>query len=344
MNHSEAAQALALRHGLGADQRAQLLALAAPLPPAPTVRLWFWRAVAVLAAALGGLGVVMWVAANWESFGRFGRFGLLQALVLVMGVGAAAKLRAHGAAAAAPTSSAASSLGLVAFLGIGALFAYFGQTYQTGADPWQLFALWAVLALPLCFALRSDTLWTPWVAVAATGVALWLNAHTQHSWRVDVDNFPAYLTACVMGAALAFAVGPLLRRWTGAGLWSLRAAVTLNMLGLVTGGVAGLFSNTVAPQYLLALVVAVAGCAAFTRRKLFDVYALSVFALGSIVLVMGGLARFLIRGSDWFGAMLLLAMAAAGMLAGAVRLILSLQKKYGDTPSAPEQATAGEAA
>ena len=40
-------------------------------------------------------------------------------------------------------------LGLLALLGIGGLFAYFGQTHQTGADPWQLFALWAALVLPL---------------------------------------------------------------------------------------------------------------------------------------------------------------------------------------------------
>ena len=40
-------------------------------------------------------------------------------------------------------------MGLLAMLGMGALFAYFGQTYQTGADPWQLFALWAALSLPL---------------------------------------------------------------------------------------------------------------------------------------------------------------------------------------------------
>ncbi len=344
MNQLEAAQALALRHGLVASQCEQLLALAAPPPSAPIVRLWFWRTVALLAAALGGFGVIMWVAANWETFGRFGRFGLLQAMVLVMSVGAAWKLRTQSVAE--PTSSASAGFGLVAFLGIGALFAYFGQTYQTGADPWQLFALWAVLALPMCFALRSDTLWVPWVVVAATGVALWLNAHTQHSWRVDVDNFPAYLSACLMGAALAFAVGPLLRRWTGAGLWSLRAAVTLNMAGLVTGGAAGVFSNTVAPQYLLALVVALAGCAAFTRRKLFDVYALSVFALGTIVLVMGGLVRLLFNGakSDWFGVMLLLAMAAAGMLAGAVRLIMDLQKKYGDASNAAVHTTAGDTA
>src|SRR6185369_16756838 len=38
----------------------------------------FWPAVAVLAGALGGLGVILWIAANWQDFGRMGRFALLQ--------------------------------------------------------------------------------------------------------------------------------------------------------------------------------------------------------------------------------------------------------------------------
>ncbi len=42
--------------------------------------LWLPRGVAVPAAAPGGLGVVMWIAANWESMGRVGHFALLQGL------------------------------------------------------------------------------------------------------------------------------------------------------------------------------------------------------------------------------------------------------------------------
>ena len=92
------------------------------------------RSVACLAAALGGLGLIFWVAANWDLLSRAARFGLLQTVVVAMCLGAWWK-----PAARAP-------LGLLALLGIGGLFAYFGQTYQTGADAWQLFALWAAMA------------------------------------------------------------------------------------------------------------------------------------------------------------------------------------------------------
>ena len=62
-------------------------------------------------------------------------------------------------------------LALLAFLGTGGLFAYFGQTYQTGADAWQLFALWGALALPLCLGARSDALWAPWALVVMTAIS-----------------------------------------------------------------------------------------------------------------------------------------------------------------------------
>ncbi len=64
---------------------------------------------------------MVWIAANWESLGRFMRFALLQGFVQAMCAGAAFR-----AGARAP-------LAMLALLGTGALFAYFGQTYQKGA-------------------------------------------------------------------------------------------------------------------------------------------------------------------------------------------------------------------
>ena len=153
---------LAAEHRLDAAAMRRLQAIAGLGDGAQQPRRERRGFVAVLAAALGGLGVVFWVAANWQTLGRFGRFALLEGFVLAMCVGALWK-----PAARAP-------LGLVALLAIGALFAYFGQTYQTGADPWQLFAVWALLSLPLCIAARSDVLWAPWALVVMTGISLWV--------------------------------------------------------------------------------------------------------------------------------------------------------------------------
>ncbi|MEG0885322.1 MAG: DUF2157 domain-containing protein, partial [Janthinobacterium sp.] len=129
---------LASAHALDAQQTRQLQEVAGFQREPARLAYWLPRGVAVLGAALLGMGLIFWVAANWEDLGRMGRFALLQGVLAAACVGAFAVPKARV------------PLLLVAVLAIGGLFAYFGQTYQTGADPWQLFALWAVLALPLC--------------------------------------------------------------------------------------------------------------------------------------------------------------------------------------------------
>ena len=72
---------LAAEHRLDRERTRQLFGLAALNDEAPGAARWLPRGVAVLGAALGGLGVVLWIAANWDTLGRFGRFALLQGFV-----------------------------------------------------------------------------------------------------------------------------------------------------------------------------------------------------------------------------------------------------------------------
>ena len=159
------------------------------------------RGLAVLGAALAGFGILLWIAANWPTLGRVARFGLLQAAVLAAGLGAWRLPRARPA------------LGLATLLSIGALLAFFGQTYQTGADAWQLFALWAALAVPLCLGVRGDTVWTPWAVVAMTGVSLWTWSHGVSRWGASSDAATAvHATGWALGIAVVLAMAPGARR------------------------------------------------------------------------------------------------------------------------------------
>jgi uncharacterized membrane protein len=332
MSQEQIAIATALRYGLSESATRNLLALAAVQPTAASMRLWFWRSVSALAAALGGMGVILWIAANWGDLSRMGKFTLLQAMIGVFALGAAVMYQRRNATQnTGSTPMVAAALGLVTLLGTGALFAYFGQTYQTGADPWQLFALWAVLALPLCWVLRHELLWTPWAIISMTGISLWLQTHAARSWLVNTETLPVHLASWAMAAGVVIFLSPLLRRFTSAGVWSFRVALTLWLIGMAITGIFGLFDRYLAPQYALALVITGLGCAAFAQRKMFDVYALSAAALCLIVLLISGIARMMLydgRG-DWFGVFLLLGLLAAGMLTGAVKLITGLSKKYG---------------
>src|SRR5664279_2025999 len=292
---------IAAEHRLDARGMARLEELAGLRSEPPALAAWLPRGVAVLAAALGGLGIVFWVAANWQTLGRFGRFALLEAFVLAMCAGALWR-----PAARAP-------LGLLALLAIGGLFAYFGQTYQTGADPWQLFAVWAVLSLPLCIAARSDVLWAPWALVVMTGVSLWIHAHTGHRWRVQPDDLLVHMFGWVGALVLVAALSAPLQRATGAGIWSLAVAM------IASTGFAGLFEERAGLFYGLGLLVLAGGAVMLSRRESFDVFGLSAVALGLDTLLIGGLAYLLFHNahSEGLGSLLLIGFAAA--VSGAAR-------------------------
>lgn len=309
---------LSHRHRLDREGQDRLFAAAGLSGEPAALRQGLWPAVAVLAAALGGLGIILWLAANWPTLGRTGRFALLQGLVAVLCLGAWLQPRAR-----AP-------LGLLALLGIGGLFAYFGQTYQTGADPWQLFALWAALALPLALGVRSDVVWAPWALVACTGISLWAHAHTGHQWRVQPGDVVTQGVAWTAAALVVGALGRPLRRWTGAGAWSQRTAATLAVVMITLTAIGGLFHSPVAPQFTAALALLAIAFVLLSWRRLFEVFVLSAVALALNTLVVAGLLRAVFKhfDRDPILILLLLGLAAAGMLAATVSFITGRARRY----------------
>lgn len=309
---------LAARHKLDVAGSRKLAQIAGLNREPSQLAYWLPRGVAVLAAALGGFGVILWIAANWETLGRFGRFALLQGLFLVMCVGALVK------------PSARVPLGLMALLTIGGLFAYFGQTYQTGADPWQLFALWAVLALPLCLSVRSDVLWAPWALIVCTGISLWVHAQTSYDWRVGPQDLHIYAMAWSAALGLPLVLSPFFKRWTGSGPWAMRTAVTLATVMITVTSLAALYSSKMALLYVVGLGLLAGAAFALASRKLFEIFCLSAVGLGLNVLLIFGLAKVLFHdtiGNYWIGAMLLLGLAAAGLLAGTVSVLQRLSRR-----------------
>ncbi len=302
---------LASSNQLDAAQTRQLQELAGFEREPEGLSWWLPRGVAVLGAALLGLGLIFWVAANWAEFSRTGRFALIQAIFVASCLGACAAPRAR-----AP-------LLLIAMLAIGGLFAYFGQTYQTGADPWQLFAVWAALALPLCLVARSDVLWTPWMLVLATGVTLWMQAHARHSWLVRADDLGILLSGWAVLLLACALVSPLLARWTGAKVWPLRLGLVLVVVMITGSGLASLFGSDIASPYWAGLGLLVLAAGLLLTRQFFDVFGLSAVALGINALLVCGLAsRLFDKGNDAVGAMLLLGLSAAILLALTVQGIL----------------------
>src|SRR5690606_21168947 len=89
----------------------------------------------LVAALLLASGLIFWVAANWQGQTRLFKLGLIEGGLALSVLAALVWPRVRVAAL------------LCATLVLGGLLAYVGQTYQTGADAWQLFATWAALSL-----------------------------------------------------------------------------------------------------------------------------------------------------------------------------------------------------
>jgi uncharacterized membrane protein len=142
-------------------ERALTLARARPTPPETsrfTIRALLLAGVLSLAA-----GIVFFVAANWSELRIVGRFVLLEALLLVAVVLALWR----------PPGQAFGRYALLcAFMITGALLALFGQTYQTGANLYELFLTWAALGLPIIIAGQWSALWAAWALVLNLALAL----------------------------------------------------------------------------------------------------------------------------------------------------------------------------
>jgi uncharacterized membrane protein len=159
------------------DAAALALDLSGARPDARAWRAFIARLLNGAGIAGVGAGVLFFVAANWQDYGVIGRFVLLQCAFVACVV--AAWLRP-------PPHVLGNGALVMATLLVGGLLALFGQTYQTGADVFELFLAWSALALPLAFAARSGAVWAVWWVVLNVGLALycgWLGPdHFLWSW------------------------------------------------------------------------------------------------------------------------------------------------------------------
>ncbi len=111
-------------------------------------------------------GLVFFFAYNWEAIGKFGKFALAAAFVL----GALLVVLWQGV-----DNIAGQSALFAAGVGLGALLALIGQTYQTGTDPFELFVLWAIMLLPLALLGQNTAMWLLWITVSNLGLTLYVS-------------------------------------------------------------------------------------------------------------------------------------------------------------------------
>lgn len=265
---------------------------------------------AIGAAGLFAFGVFCWIAANWSHFHRLTKLELVAALLLMSALAAALLPRARAPAL------------LVATAAVGGLFALIGQTYPSGADAWQLFALWAALALPFAVAARHDVVWVLWTLVAGGAIGLW---RLQESGGARLDDFaPAWAMALAVAAVLS--PYARLQRFLGDTTWAFRLAALGAIALIAVTGFEGLFrfDNTGDPAFVAAAFVLclAAGGLAFARPLEFGVVTLAV--AGADALAIARLYKAFFRNKLEIGGALTLAVLSTAIVFGSVALLRAI--------------------
>ena len=140
------------------------LALAEVLPSRGAWRDFLDRLLLWMGMMLVASGLIFFLAYNWNDLGRYAKFALAEALLV-------AALLFVWRLGLDRTNGKAALFGACIFLG--ALLALIGQTYQTGADTFELFGAWAIMILPWVLVGRSTSLWLLWLILVNVAITLY---------------------------------------------------------------------------------------------------------------------------------------------------------------------------
>jgi uncharacterized membrane protein len=279
--------AFVAHHGLSPAAVDTVLDVAAARPTPDEIRPFAVR-VLLLAGVLSlAAGVVFFVAANWKEIGVAGRFALAQSVIVV----------SVGLALWKPPSQPLGRYALLmAFIATGALLALFGQTYQTGADVYELFLTWAVIGLPFVVAGQWAAIYAAWLVVLNVALDLFFSFLPQGGWLWVLFSSPSRQSTSVLLLApamlnlmlWAFAEHARRTRWSElAPRWIARLALAFAYSFVTWSAVMAVVQSPMKGIDMLALLVGLgleAGVVAQALRMRRDVFPLALTASSLIVI------------------------------------------------------------
>ena len=292
-------------------RRAMALAAASPSP-----RDWIQfltGALLLLGAGLLLSGIVCFFAFNWADLGRFAKFGVLQAAVAVCAGLGWWKLR---------DLTGRVALFAAAVL-VGPLLGVYGQTYQTGADPWGLFAFWALLILPWVVVAHFTALWMLTIALADVALVLYRIQMVDSIWPGETGLLMLFVWFAAVHVVAVIA-WELQRRRATPWLeeeWAPRLLVSTAFLALLVPAIATVLDfdpETIPRAGFVAFWVMVAVVFTYYSRVRDDLFMMT--AAGSSVMTVAtvaiGRVVFKELRLDFFGALLMAMLLIAEVTLG----------------------------
>ncbi|WP_116813402.1 DUF2157 domain-containing protein [Steroidobacter cummioxidans] len=327
MNRSEL-DAFVAHHRLSAEATEVALELTSARPSGVELRGFLVRVLQLAGVLSLAAGLVFFIAANWQDMGVTGRFALIQGVIIVSVALALWKPPPH-------------ALGhytlLMAFIATGALLALFGQTYQTGADVYELFLTWALLGVGFVVAGQWSVLSAAWLIVFNIALLLffggrpgggWLWA-VFFSWRGGASLqllVPALLNLALWGLA---EFGRRARWNACAARWVAGLALVCAFGFMTWAGIVALAPNRMDASGGLALFVVLAveaGLVVHAMRLRNDVFPLALTAASLIAIITYALGAH--SGFDQLGLALVLALWLTVSSTVSSRVLMSLVRQW----------------
>lgn len=286
--------------------------------------LWTRRLFCTIGATLIIAALVYFFAYNWEGLARWQRLLLPQVVVLLtLASGQFVGFRRIGGQLLLVAAAMATGVG----------FAVYGQVYQTGADAFGFFAIWALCIVPWVSVGAFAPLWVLWWTL--------INLTTWFFWD-QVGQFHSVEGAYVsIGLTAINGGGLLLREWSITrhacfrAQW-LRPLLLLGTLTPVLVPALGLLLDTGSGGHLAPLLgtalwlLCLGGAYRFFTRIRYDSTALCIVLTNAALFLLFAIGRVFEAGDlyESGAGFLFMALAIAGVTALLVRVMRHLKLSY----------------
>ena len=321
----------------------------------PSKRTWlifFDKALLIIGTVALVLSLVFFIAYNWQSLGKIGKFALVEgALVITIALYVALSFRRQ-------FQLIRQLLLLIASIITGSLLALFGQIYQTGADTWQLFFAWAILITPWVVIARFPALWLLWLGLINAFLLLYLDVanlqfiayHLQnvfqvvilalfnfiafYSWLIGFDNKAPFSTSHLFHRIIPKkSTAQINSAQTNSSLhWSTYVVGFLSTFFMTYLAIVTVFDNGNIWATLIATLLWLGWCGfmlwQFYQRRL-DLLMLTYLSFSIITVVMFWVGKWLLEGFE-AGGFLLLALLLIGMSSSAVMWLRKIARIKND--------------
>lgn len=273
---------------------------------------------------LGGLSLafalMFFIAYNWNDIGRFAKFGLVQ-IAIVIAIGCYWKLGVD-------KLSAKVSL-LVGSILIGVLLALYGQTYQTGADPWQLFFSWALLILSWALLGRFSAIWLVWLLLVNLSLVLYHQTIRSALWFLfDAETGLLWLLfAFNIVALVVWEFSIRYCQWLSS-RWAVRTLATASGTSITWLVMLAIFESSSSSFASILVWLAWMPLFYLAYRKLRpDLFMLAGMCLSGTLVVVSFLAHAIIDSFE-AGGFLLIAIVLIGMGSGATIWLKRIHQEW----------------